>query len=265
MIRSMLGPISGEPQQSPFETLPMGGSNSNRTESRISLSFRTAKASMAMEKLGVGISIPARWGSSLGIFLLTLFILSSVPSLLPAHEGATGVVKERMEAMKAIGAATKRIAAMMRGQQDYDAATVAEAAGTIGAHGGDAMTALFPKGSMHEPSQARPVIWEDWDRFRALARDLVLYSDALADAAGNEQGMMGNDRRYEESMGLGGPKMSQNPDAGLGPVEQLGEARPRSSGPMMPAEAVKQMPPQMAFMQLTRVCAACHEDFRIKK
>ena len=218
-----------------------------------------------MEILADRKSLPARRTSLIGIFLLTLGIVCDTPIPLQAHEGATGVVKQRMEAMKTIGAAMKRIATMMRGLQDYDATAVAEAARTVEAHGGDAMTALFPEGSAHEPSQARPIIWEDWNRFKALAQDLVRYSRALAEASGNGQGMMGRNRPQGGPMGPGAHHMSQNPDASDEAGQQLAVVPPRMGMPMSDSDALKQMPPQMAFKQLTQTCAACHRDFRVKK
>ena len=53
-----------------------------------------------------------------------------------AHGGATGIVRERMEAMEALGDAVKTLAAMMSGETDYDAATVRDKAGTIREHAG---------------------------------------------------------------------------------------------------------------------------------
>lgn len=53
-----------------------------------------------------------------------------------AHGGASGVVKERMEAM---GDAMKELSAIMRGQRDYDAESVRALASTIESHGGDAL------------------------------------------------------------------------------------------------------------------------------
>lgn len=103
-----------------------------------------------------------------------------------AHEGATGIVAERMEAMKSLGDAMKGLAAMHRGTAPYDPAAVREAAEAIGRHGGEHMTALFPPGSLHHPSEALPEIWEDWERFGALAEDLRVSAAALAEAAGRE-------------------------------------------------------------------------------
>ena len=248
------------------ETLPIGGSPLNRTYTPNLPSFRTTKASKVMSLAAVRVLLPARRAFLLGILLLTLGVVADAPHPLLAHGGATGVVKERMEVMKTIGAAMKRIAAMMHGKQDYDAAAVRDAARTIEALGGDTMTDLFPEGSALEPSEARPVIWEDWNRFQALARDLVLNSRALAEASGNGQDLMGNNRRHGGNRSQGGTHTSQDAVSSDGPNQQPAEVPLFTSNPVSDADASKPMPPpQMAFMRLTRTCAACHEEFRIKK
>ena len=93
-----------------------------------------------------------------------------------AHSGATGVVQHRMETMKSLGAAMKTLSAMVRGKTEYDPARVRRAAQAIEKHGGEALLRLFPEGSNPHPSEARDLIWRDWDRFKALA-------DALSDSA----------------------------------------------------------------------------------
>ena len=55
---------------------------------------------------------------------LAVVLLLAVPLASAAHSGATGIVKERMDAMKDIGRATKLVAAMFQGKQPYDAAAV---------------------------------------------------------------------------------------------------------------------------------------------
>lgn len=101
-----------------------------------------------------------------------------------AHEGATGVVAERMEAMKSLGDTMKALAAMYRGRAPYDPAAVRDGAEEIRRHGGDSMMALFPPGSLQHPSEAQPEIWEDWERFGDLAEDLRVSAAALEAAAG---------------------------------------------------------------------------------
>lgn len=101
-------------------------------------------------------------------------------STLVAHEGATGIVKERMEAMKDISDRMKSIAKMIKGEEAFDAERLTKFATEIGTHGGEAMIAKFPEDSIHGPSEAIPAIWEDWDEFKKLAFDLSLKSESLA-------------------------------------------------------------------------------------
>ena len=89
-----------------------------------------------------------------------------------AHGGATGIVKERMDAMEEIGDAMKSIGQMLRGNAEIDAGKIARSAGVIAAHSGDALTKLFPEGSLHAPSEASPKIWQDWAGFQSIAADL---------------------------------------------------------------------------------------------
>ena len=86
-----------------------------------------------------------------------------------AHRGATGIVKDRMDAMMSLGSAMKALTAMMRGKQAYDAERVKASAKTIGGHGGESITSLLPEGSLKPPSRATPAIWADWDRFAESA------------------------------------------------------------------------------------------------
>ncbi len=89
-----------------------------------------------------------------------------------AHNGATGIVKKRMNAMSAIGKAVKSIATMVKGDTGYDRAALKAAASTIRGHSGDNLTRLFPAGSGGGKSEARPDIWQNWEQFEMLADEL---------------------------------------------------------------------------------------------
>ena len=86
-----------------------------------------------------------------------------------AHVGATRTVKERMDAMLAMGKAVKAVAPMMQGETPYDAETVRDAARLFQQHAGENMTKLFPEGTGGMPSEAKDEVWTEWDRFAALA------------------------------------------------------------------------------------------------
>lgn len=163
-----------------------------------------------------------------------------------AHTGATGVVKERMELMESIGDATKALSEIMKGSVTYDAAKVKTLAKTIEGHGGETMTALFPKDSLDHPSQALPAIWTDWDRFSEIADQLSAYAGALGKAADNP--------RAAASTGMmqGGSMMTQ------GGGMMMGGGAPS-------ADHLASMPPDAAFMHVAQTCSACHQDFRKKK
>ena len=145
---------------------------------------------------------------------LTVALLAfgfALPGGLLAHTGATGIVKERMELMKSVGAAMKTLAKMFKGEEPYDADAVRKAATQIQGHGGETMTKLFPEGSLDKPTEALPTIWEDWERFELLAAQLVDYSGALAKAANNPQGAGG-----AGMMGRGGGMRGQACDQAAG-------------------------------------------------
>ncbi len=99
-----------------------------------------------------------------------------------AHQGATGVVKERMELMKGIASAMKVLAPMVQGKSDWDAAAAAQSAGIISDHA-KSIPAKFPKGSTGHPSEAKAEIWSKWQEFEASARGLAENAAALQQAA----------------------------------------------------------------------------------
>lgn len=176
--------------------------------------------------------------------LLIAGVFAIAPESLRAHEGAKGVVKERMLAMEQVGEAMKDITAMIRGQKDYDAVALAASARLISEHGGPALTRLFPEGSLEAPTEALPEIWADWTRFQALARDLSRQGELLA-------------RAVEKEAGLPGPAK----DAGITPERQLAQgSNGREYGHTGMSEQIKS--PKVAYVKLVRVCATCHKAFR---
>lgn len=110
---------------------------------------------------------------------LTMLVCLASATLALAHEGATGVVKERMDLMKRQQKDMKLIGDMAKGKQRFDAVKAAEAARDV------ALTAkkipdLFPEGSTGHPSDALPAIWKEWDRFAGDAEDLESVANELA-------------------------------------------------------------------------------------
>ncbi len=166
--------------------------------------------------------------------------LSVSSAVVMAHGGATGIVKERMDAMGDMKDSMKEVSDMFKGKTSYDANKVRAAAEVIKGHSGDALTKLFPKGSLQHPTEAKAIIWDDWDRFSKLANHLEILSEGLANAAENkdtpadQKGMMGNS-------GMMGGHMVHT------------------------AQEYGKMPVEMVFKMVTDNCSSCHTRFRKEK
>lgn len=112
-------------------------------------------------------------------FILTITAILTIPVLMIgfqvdgwAHSGAKGIVKERMDSMKSIGAQMKKLGAIVKDPQLFDASQVQNSAKILQGHA-EKIPELFPKGSNEKPSEARVEIWSDWDKFVSIANDLV--------------------------------------------------------------------------------------------
>lgn len=112
--------------------------------------------------------------------------LALATASVPAHEGATGIVKERMDYMKSLGEASKAIGAMYKGEAPYDGASLLSHAETLAARS-DRLLDYFPEGSLEHPSEALPEIWEDWTGFRELAGQLQVDAALLAELARGDE------------------------------------------------------------------------------
>lgn len=104
-----------------------------------------------------------------------------------AHEGAEGVVLERMEVMKSMAGEAKSLSEMLTGKTPFDTATAADAARAITAHSQE-IPDLFPAGSGGGPSKAKEEVWDDrvvFERRAALlgenAEDLEVAIEAGRD------------------------------------------------------------------------------------
>jgi cytochrome c556 len=117
---------------------------------------------------------------------LTVLVCLASATLALAHEGATGVVKERMDLMESQKEAMKTIGDMARGKAPFDAAKAADAARDI-ADTAKKIPDLFPEGSGGEKnkSDALPAVWEKWDRFTTNADDLGSAAEALVATFGD--------------------------------------------------------------------------------
>jgi len=192
---------------------------------------------------------------------MVAIILAATATVALAHSGATGIVKERMDAMSEMSKIVKELATMMRGEKAYDAKVVRAGAALIGKHSGDAMTGLFPKGSKHGASEAREQIWTNWEEFKNLSNRLEIFAAGLSDAADN--GLMadvaksgtGSSNMLGQSM-MGGTMMGGS---------MMGGSMMADGGHIPDPEMLASMPADGVFNMLTQTCSACHTKYRLEK
>lgn len=99
-----------------------------------------------------------------------------------AHTGASGIVKERMDAMSMLGDHAKTVGDMLKGKTAFNNEAVEMAAFAFIKHG-EQIPALFPDTEMSRTgskTEALPAIWTEWDDFVALATRFTEDSRALA-------------------------------------------------------------------------------------
>lgn len=173
-----------------------------------------------------------------------------------AHGGATGIVKERMDAMKAMGEAVKSLSGMMRGETEYDPSQVRADAETIESHAGDALTSLFPEGSTDEPSEAKPEIWSDWEAFEDQANRLQAMASGLSAAADNGL-MMEQDGSTSSMMGTSNSGMMGGGSSMMSGNPMMGGSADVPSG-----SELASMPADGVFHMVAQTCSSCHTRFR---
>lgn len=169
----------------------------------------------------------------MGAAALSLAIAGGVSTLsASSHEGATGVVKERMDSMKAIGGAMGAIKGNMAGSDLTNQVALLEAAKTMMANSGSNLVDLFPAGSDQTPTRALPSIWEKPDEFAAISNDLQQAALALA---------------------LSATKAMDGDASALG-------VTPTTETTALSAEAVPAI-----FKAIAKNCGACHQGYRAPK
>lgn len=120
-------------------------------------------------------------------FCLLATTLALLSSNLSAHKGATGIVKQRMDAMSEMGDAMGVMADMVKGKRPLDAEAVQQSTHTLAQHAKQ-MLDLFP--DTHESrngkgTEALPIIWKDWERFASLTGRLEEEVGSLQAIAAN--------------------------------------------------------------------------------
>ncbi len=184
-----------------------------------------------------------------GAVAASLFAVSAF-----AHGGATGIVKDRMDGMSAMKDSMKVLTPIMQGKAPYDAEKVRVEAESIGRHAGEALTRLFPEGSMGKPSEAKHEIWTDWEGFSDLAEQLHAYAEGLALASGNGLMMADSGQNAGMMTGASGSMMGAGGMTGGMTGGMMGGVPGREELAEMPADGV--------FMMLSQACSACHTKYR---
>lgn len=117
-------------------------------------------------------------------FALAAFCAGCLATATPAlaHDGATGVVKERMELMKIVGQSTKAAAPFATGAIQGSLAPVEASANAIAKAAKDSLS-KYPEGSQDAVSEAKDTIWSDRAGFEKLMNTLSSSAEALAAAA----------------------------------------------------------------------------------
>lgn len=117
--------------------------------------------------------------------MLVVIALTVLSFDVTAHNGATGIVKDRMDAMSDMGDAMKIMADMMKGKRSFEIEIVRDSADSLATHS-RGLVAYFPDteaSRMSKESDALPKIWTSWDQFQELSIDLEITVDALKQAS----------------------------------------------------------------------------------
>ncbi len=122
--------------------------------------------------------------------ILSICVVVFSPGVVPGdehkHEHSKlppGPIRDRHELMEAQGDQAENINnAFNLGAEGFDVAVIQRAAQAI-AMSAHQIPSLFPKGSTDPNSRALPAIWENWDKFEQLAKQLEEQATSLSNAA----------------------------------------------------------------------------------
>ena len=111
--------------------------------------------------------------------VLTVMLFVSVPFSMQAHEGASGIVKQRMDRFKA---SRKQLKAIVTSAKENNFIEIEKQADLLVQWAAEMVT-YFPEGSDGGVSEAAPSIWTDFEGFKVKAADFSERSEQLLDAA----------------------------------------------------------------------------------
>ena len=113
------------------------------------------------------------------LFKIGFIMLATSTTFVFAHDGATGIVKERMDMFKKNQNNLKVIKSHIR-SEDYD--SIMKLADEI-RDWAVKMPEYFPEGSNNKPSEASPAIWADFGGFKDAALKNEKAAEKLVAAA----------------------------------------------------------------------------------
>ncbi|MGI9449896.1 MAG: c-type cytochrome [Geminicoccaceae bacterium] len=114
----------------------------------------------------------AAWLKAVLIGLTLTVAIGGTASWVSAHSGAKGVMKERMDMMKGMADAMKAMGAMFKGEAPFEPAIVMEKATFLVDHA-TKIPEMTPEGSNDHPSEALPIVWQEWDGYVTSAAELA--------------------------------------------------------------------------------------------
>ena len=117
----------------------------------------------------------------------TAFAVLLIAGTAMAHEGATGVVAQRMDLMKQMGQHMKALGAMLAGKTAFDQETARRLAETMHQHCEHVMH-MFPPGSDGHHTEATEAVWDRRPEFDVRMRSFdAAVEDLVAAAASGEK------------------------------------------------------------------------------
>ena len=124
--------------------------------------------------------------NTIKVAAVTTMLLAALAhtSSVTAHDGATGVVKQRMDAMSEMAGAMKVMASVVKGKQTFDRKVFIKSGKLIAGHS-NMVADLFPEGSIEGSSEALPGIWQHWDDFLHLSNSTKTNAEKLVKMAQN--------------------------------------------------------------------------------
>ena len=121
-----------------------------------------------------------RFVSTIRITLVSAVLLGVEST--QAHEGATGIVKDRMDRFKASKESVKQIKKALK-TKDWSA--IQKEAKDLQQWASE-MSNFFPEGSNGKPSEAKDNIWSDWEGFLRSVESYQEGTEKLVKASSNK-------------------------------------------------------------------------------